>query len=95
MLGARAGEDIGLQGRMGKFHIVQRVEVLAFKDVAGIFEPDLSRNGRRRACMVAGNHLHPNARRMAVGYGLDGFGTRRIFQANDPDEGEGALKGTL
>ena len=51
-------------------------------------EPQVTGNGRSRAAMVAGDHLHADAGVAAGRDGLARFGARRVDEADQSDQGE-------
>ncbi len=86
MFRAGAGKDIDRHHFQRKLRIVQPVEIGAGQHAVRVCQPDLCGDGGGGAGMVAGDHLHPDARRPAFGHGGNGLGARRVDQADEAKE---------
>ena len=51
-------------------------------------EAKLSRDRQRRILVIAGDHLHSDARSLALCNGVLGFRPRRVHEADQPDKGQ-------
>ena len=66
--------------------IVHLLKLGARHHPVGVLQPDLPGNGRRCSGMIAGNHLHADARANTFGDRGHGLGARRVDQSDKADQ---------
>ena len=82
-----AGKDVDAVGSLGQCSIVERGQFAASQGALGV-QADLAGDGQRRDGVVAGDHLDPDAGRMAVADGSRRCLARRVDHADDADQGQ-------
>ena len=88
MRGRGAGEHIDLRRRIGQSRIAHRFQFRAGQNPAGVFQPDVLRNGAGGLGMVAGDHLHRDPGRVTFGNRRDGLGAGWIDQPDQANQGQ-------
>ena len=90
LLGRNTGEDCRAFDHVGQLIFAQFAQVASAhrEAIRRAFETDGAGNGRRGEKMIAGDHLHPDARGAAVAHGFDRFRPRGIDHPLQPEESE-------
>ncbi len=91
VLGARAGEDVGVLHRGGEPGIIELVEGGTGEHVVRVDEADLAGDGAGGAGVVARDHLHADPSLPALGHRGERLGTRRIDEADEAEQDQPAL----
>ena len=88
MLGAGAGEDIDVAAPLDQCCGIHRLDLGAGHRGAAVADAQHPGNGGGGNRMVAGDHRHPDAARMAFCHGFDSLLARRIEEADQPQQHE-------
>ena len=91
VLGAGAGKDIDIGHHVAQGGIVQQFDFGPCQRRFAQANAQLGTNGAGGFAVVAGDHLHANARCVAFGHGRHGFGAGRVHAAQQAKQGEAAL----
>jgi hypothetical protein len=91
VLRARAREHTRTLHDLLQRGVGEPVQVVAGEDVRGVAQPELPGDRRRCRSVVAGDHLHRDPRRAALGDGRHGLLPRRVDEADDAQKHEPVL----
>lgn len=90
--GGHAREHVGLRSLLPQLLVRERVQLASGHGGAvSLQQPELLSDGAGRPLVVAGDHLHRDARALARLDGGDRFGARRNYHALQSEERETAL----
>ena len=91
MFRARAREDVRRPRSIDELSVGEPVDVGAGQDALRALEPELGGDGAGGRGVVAGDHLHRDAGRAALGDGRDRLLARRVDEAEQANELEALL----
>ena len=86
VLRGHAREDGDVLYALGEVQGIHGLHLYSGDRVA--LEAKLSCDRQRRILVIAGDHLHSDARSLALCNGLLGFRAGRVHQTNQPDKGQ-------
>ena len=91
MLRTGAGEDVGVVTACAQPGFILRVDLAAGDDTVAVAQADQAADRRRGPRMVAGDHLHGDPGRVALGDGGNGLRPRRVDEADQAEKQKAAV----